>query len=801
MPRRPLWTRGRSRHQLWHRLGRWLRRGFGAVWTLVLLAGFTFGALAWVSLPPDVDGAVSGLGSSVTVTMDDDGIPLIRAGSERDAAAALGFLHARDRMFQMDLTRRNASGRLSEIAGPATLRLDRTMRVLGLRRRAEADLAGLDRDTRAVLDAYAAGVNAWIAARGRFAAPEFIPLGAPEPWNPVDSLLWGKTMGLYLSGNWRLEVARAAMLQRQPGLRVQDYWPPQDGTPRVDASIGGDHGGNGSGGLGGLPTRLADLVPAFPEPFTLPDEASNEWAVDGQHTLSGAPMLAGDPHLAFSMPAIWYLARIETPGGVLAGATAPGVPFLVMGHNGRIAWTFTTTGAATQDVFVETALPDGTYATPEGPRAFMEREERIRVRGQPDEVLRVRETRHGPVLSDLDAPDGPALDRPVLAVSMANLAPGDLAATGLLALDRAGDVAAAGRAAELITSPVQNLLVADRHGIGQFTTGRVPVRRAGDGSVPVAGADGGHDWTGFASGEVLPHEIAPPGGRLVNANERTAPPDFPVFMGRDWFGDFRARRIREMLAATNRHDPASFAAMQVDPRSSFAAQVLPRLLATVPADGASARALAMLADWHGDMLPGLPQPLLFNEWVRQFDTSLLQRAGVPPGVAGLPSDLVAYALTPAGAWWCGGECGPQLAASLKAAVADLAAQHGPAPEGWRWGAVHQAVFAHPLLGQIPVLRALATWRIEQPGDDTTVYRGGTRADGWASIHGAGYRGVYDLADLDRSLFAITPGQSGHPLRRTAASLMRSWRDGTSLHLGPQQHHVNITLHLLPQPSR
>ena len=788
MPRRPLWSRGRSR--IPRLIGRVLRGGVAAVWTLVLLAGFALIAMAWVSLPPETDGGIPGLGGPVTVTLDGDGIPLVRAGSERDAAAALGFLHARDRMFQMELMRRNASGRLSEIAGPATLRLDRTMRVLGLRRRAAADLAGLDGDTRALLDAYAAGVNAWIAARGRFAAPEFIPLGAPEPWTPVDSLLWGKTMGLYLSGNWRLEVARAAMLQRQPGLRVQDYWPPQDGTPRVDASLGG-----GSLGMG-LPTGLADLVPAFPAPFTLPDEASNEWAVDGSHTLSGAPMLAGDPHLAFSMPAIWYLARIETPGGVLAGATAPGLPFLVLGHNGRIAWTFTTTGADTQDVFVETPLADGAYATPAGPRAFERYEERIRVRGQPDEVLQVRETRHGPVLSDLDAPGGP-----VLAVAMANLAPGDSAASGLLALNRAGDVAAAGRAAELIAAPVQNLLVADRGGIGQFTTGRVPVRRAGDGSVPVAGADGAHDWTGFASGDALPHEVAPPGGRLVNANERTAPPDFPVFMGRDWFGDFRARRIREMLAASNRHDPASFAAMQVDPRSSFAVQVLPRLLAAKPGDEASARALALLADWHGDMLPELPQPLLFNEWVREFDASLVQRAGVAAAVAGVPSDLVAYALTPAGAWWCGGDCGPQLSASLQAAVASLAAQHGPAPEGWRWGAVHQAVFAHPLLGQIPILRALATWRIEQPGDDTTVYRGGTRADDWASVHGAGYRGVYDLADLDRSLFAITPGQSGHPLRRTAASLMRSWRDGTSLHLGPRQDYVSATLHLLPQPSR
>ena len=776
--------RRRSQRRIWRGVLRWLGRGVAAAWTLVLLALTAVAAALWLSFPPGGGVNIPGLGAAVAVSLDDDGIPRIAAASERDAAAALGFMHARDRMFQMELMRRNASGRLSEVVGPAALPQDRLMRTLGLRRRAEADLAGVDADTRGLLDTYAAGVNAWIASRGRLAAPEFIPLGPPERWTPVDSLLWGKTMGLYLSGNWRQEVARAALLQRQPGLRVQDYWPPQDGTPAPEAGIGT-----------GLATRLAELAPAFPAPFTLPDQASNEWAVDGAHSATGAPLLAGDPHLGFSMPGTWYLARLDMPGGVLAGATSPGVPFLVMGHNGRIAWTFTTTGADTQDVFVETPLPDGAYATPDGPRPFVVREERIRVRGQPDEVLQVRETRHGPVLSDLDAPAGP-----VLAVAMANLQPGD-AAPGLLALNRAEDVAAAGRAAARIVAPVQNMLVADRAGIAQFTTGRVPVRASGDGSVPAPGADGAHDWIGMAGGNELPHQAAPASGHLVNANERVAPPDFPVFMGRDWFGDWRARRIRALLDATGRHDAAGFAAMQVDPVSTFAQAVLPRLLATLPADEASARALALLRGWDGAMRTDLPQPLLFNEWTRAFEASLFQRAGVPAGIAGAPYDVVAYALSPAGAWWCRGDCGPQLAQSLAEAVGALTARRGPAPEGWRWGAEHRAAFAHPLLGQIPLLSRLATWSIEQPGDDTTVYRGGTRLNTWTSVHGAGYRGVYDLADLDRSLFAMTPGQSGHPLRRTAASLMRRWRDGTGLRLGPEADIVNETLRLLPAASR
>ena len=645
--------RPRARRQI-GMVGRAIRvlaRGGVLLLSLVVLA--LVGVLWW-SLPAAHQRlAIPGLVAPVSVGFDADGIPLIRAASERDAAAALGFVHARDRMFQMELTRRAASGRLSEIAGPLTLRFDRSMRMLGLARTAAADVPRLQPDTRALLDAYATGVNAWIAARGRFAAPEFILLGTPEPWTPADSLLWGKSMALFLSGNYRTELARAA----RPDGRM--LWPPQDHTPAPEAR---------------LPTRLADRLPAFPEPFTQPGQASNEWAVDGRHSATGAPLLAGDPHLGFSMPALWYLVRIETPGGVLAGATAPGVPSLVLGHNGHVAWTFTTTGADTQDVFIETVLPDGRYAAPDGPLAFEVREERIGVRGQPDEVVRVRETRHGPVLSDLDPPGGP-----VLAVSMASLLVPDTAPDGLLAMNRARTIGDAQLAAALISSPVQNLLVADRAGIAQFTTGRIPIRRAGDGSAPVPGADGAHDWTGFAEGEALPHVIAPESGRIVNANERVAPPDFPVFMGRDQFGDWRAQRIRAALLARAQHDITGFGAMQVDPVSAFAQAVLPTLLRTPPTDAPSREALALLADWAGAMRPGLPQPLIFNTWLRAFEAAVLDAAHVAPELAGLPADVVAYALSPDGQALCDGGCDALLAPTLASAMAELSARQGPDP--------------------------------------------------------------------------------------------------------------------------
>jgi penicillin G amidase len=754
----------------------------------LLLAALVAGAL-WLTVPRSQQTAsLPGLSASVDITYDADGVPRIRAGSEQDAAAALGFLHARDRMFQMELMRRAASGRLSEIAGPATLPIDRMMRTLGLRQHAVADLASLPPGTRTILEAYARGVNAWIDLKGRFAAPEFLVLGAPEPWEAQDSLLWAKTMGLWLSMNWRQELSRQALAGRVPASVLDQLWPSRPGIPAPDAM------NPPLTRFAEAAARLSAALPHFPAPYTMPQTASNEWAVDGRHTATGAPLLAGDPHLAFSFPGIWFLARIDTPDHVLAGGTAPGVPFLVLGHNKKIAWTFTTTGADVQDIFVEKPAGPGQYQTPDGPKPFTVREERIKVRGQADVVLTVRETRHGPVISDLDHPEGP-----IMAVSMANLQPGDTAAAGLLALNRATSVQEAGVAAAQISSPVQNLLVADAKTIGLFVTGRVPIRKAGDGSAPVPGDDGSHDWVGWATGDQLPHSVSPESGRLVNANEPVWPPDFPVFMGRDTFGDWRAKRIRTMLEKSDRHTPADFAAMQTDVVDGFARQVLPVLL-TVPVllavQGAPQKALGLLRAWDGSAVMDSPAPLIFNAWMDAFYTAVLRHAGLTSGVGAPVSDFLASVLSPAGARWCDGDCAPMLRDSLADAVKDLSARFGDDPSAWRWGDAHPAVFAHPILRNIPVLGSFATINIPSPGDDSTVDRGAPNAL-FQSVHGAAYRGVYDLADLDRSLFMITPGQSGNPLSTHARDFAIRWRDGATITLGPVAASISGTVRLTP----
>ncbi|WP_270935408.1 penicillin acylase family protein [Falsiroseomonas oryzae] len=762
-----------------------LRFGGRLLALLLVLAviGVSFAvALVYTSLPPVREELpIAGLSAPVTVTLDQDGIPRIAAETERDAAVALGYLHARDRMFQMEAMRRGAEGRLAEIAGPTALRLDRFSRTLGLSQRARADLEAISPEARDLLQAYADGVNAWIAVRGRLAAPEFLVLGEPEPWKPEHSLLWGKVMGLWLSGAWRRDVERARLAQTIPPERLRMIFPEDDspGRPDIAAALPAD-------ALG----RVLAQVPRFGQDAPLPDSASNAWAVAPSRSASGAPLLASDPHLGFQAPIIWYLARIELPGGRFrAGATAPGVPAVVIGRNEKLAWGFTTTHSDTQDVFVERLVSADQYATPDGPRPFALREERIAVRGREQpEILRVRETRHGPVVSDLD-PNAGLPAGTVLAAAMANLAPADTAADGLLALNRATTLDQARAAAALLTSPPQNLMVADASGrIAQYLVGRTPVRRSGDGALPVPGWDGAADWLGFVPFDAMPHVEDPPGGVLAAANSRPAPPGHPVFLGRDWFGDWRLRRIAELLAARPRHDAAGFAAMQNDVVSLFAREVLPTLRAVTPTTD-SARAHALLRDWDGTMRSDAPQPLIFHAWLRAFRRLALEAGGAAAAEDVAGPEFLRSLLGPRGRAgdWCGEDrCAALLARSLDQAVRGLRDQHGSDPAAWRWGAAHVARFEHPLLRFVPGVNTLMRLEVQTGGDGETISRGGLRgSDGmpFANTHGAGLRAVFDLSDPDGVLVMIATGQSGHPMSDHWDSLLQRWRDGHVLRLG------------------
>lgn len=765
---------------------RWAGRSLR--WALLGLVGIAgivatvIAAIFWWSLPVlDGEGRLAGLSAPVRVVRDDDGVPHIFAGHPMDAVRALGYVHAQDRFFQMEFARRVIAGRLSEVIGASGLASDRFMRTLGLARLAEADLAGLEDWTREALVAYAEGVNAWLASPSTELPPELTLLGVePEPWRPADSVLWAKAMALMLSGNWRGELLRARLHAAVPDLLPVLFPddPPETPTTLAAASAG-------------LP--LAAYAAAMPPVFATAS-ASNAWALAGSRTATGAPLLANDPHLGFSAPGIWYLAHVDAPGLQMTGATIPGQPFVLLGHNDDVAWGFTTTHADTQDLFVERI--DGEdkdrYLTPDGSVPFEEREERIdiRFRSEP-EILRVRSTRHGPVVSDLGAAvvAPPTPDR-VVALAWTALQPGDRTGDAFARLVRARNAAEIRAAAGLFGAPVQNLLYADQAGtIGFRVVGLVPKRRGGTGIVPAEGWSGDFDWTGTIPADDLPAVENPAPGLVVNANNKVTSAVAADDLAASWPEGFRAARIGQLLDGRTDLTADNMATIQRDDMAGEVNLLRPVLLELTSRAAAGApmrdNLLALLAAWDGRMDRAAVAPTIWVAWLDALQARLF---GPPLGdlYEAWGRQRHPYSMSAAleqGARWCPESGCAQLAgAALDDARLRLATLLGDDPAGWQWGKLHRARFSHPLGQRLPLVGGLLSASVPTSGGDHTIDRGTsqglTAARPLAHVHGAGFRAIYDLADLDRSIFSMAPGQSGHPLSRYWANLARGWAEGS-----------------------
>jgi penicillin G amidase len=763
---------------------RWLS---GSLIGLVLLVSIGLvGGFFWLrqSLPV-VDGRieVAGLDAPVEVVRDAHAVPHIEAASFEDAIFAQGFVHAQDRLWQMDFRRRLGAGRLAEVLGPAALPTDRLIRTLGFEPAARASLAHLRPDTIALLEAYAAGVNAFLATRTGPLPPEFLILGyEPEPWTPVDSLVWMRVLALDLSGNWRDELLRARLARRLSEEQIADLWPESGAGAPVT--------------LVELARRLpADALAAALPPAPPPGPGSNAWVLAGSRTASGAPLLANDPHLGLSAPGPWYLAHLKSPERELIGATMPGLPGVVLGHNGTIAWGFTNTGSDTQDLFVERVDPDDPtrYLTPDGSAPFATRDEVIRVQGEEPVTLRVRATRHGPVLSDLLPPTVAALEGDqVLALSWTALAADDVSLEALLDLGAARDWPTFVAATRRNGTPQQNVLYADTAGhIGFIAPGRVPIRRKGDGRWPVPGWTGEFDWQGTIPFERLPRRLDPPDGEFVNANNRIVPDGYPYLLAADWDPPHRARRIVEALG-DDRHDMASFARLQADQLSLLARDLLPLMLETAPQSEAGAAALAKLAAWDAVMRADAAEPLIFAAWYRELSRKIYadELGDLFYAYWGVRPQFMELVLRRRPAW-CDDvgtaaveTCAMQAAQALELALADLRRRFGSDPADWRWGDAHPARMLHPIFNDQPVLSRL--FAIEHPsgGDNVTVnvghYRPSDEANPFASVHAASYRGLFDLQALDRSRFIASTGQSGHPLSAHYRDLSELWAKGATI---------------------
>ncbi|MBM3477907.1 MAG: penicillin acylase family protein [Alphaproteobacteria bacterium] len=777
-------TRGRGR-----RLGRPGRLAAIALAILALLVvAAAAGALWWADRSaPVLSGrlALPGFASDVVVARDARGVVHVHAGSEDDAHAAQGFVHAQDRFAQMDMMRLLARGRLAEVAGRGALASDRFMRGLGLARGAERAAAELQPGTRAALEAYARGVNAFLDAGGSALPVELRLAGrVPEPWSVVDSLLWGQLMALHLSGDWREELARARLAGRHPAERLALLWPGWTG-----AAHGALPGGTAAWDRKAL-ARL-EQAPTGGPPSGL---ASNAWVLSGALAASGKPILANDPHLQLGAPAVWHLVRLEAPGFLRAGASAPGVPGIVLGHNGMVGWGMTTTGADSFDLFVEKlAAEDGrAYATPGGGSTpFAIEEQEFRVRGEAAALrVVVRASRNGPVLADIveggveAAPAGHVI---VLASPLLRAA--NTTADALMAMNAASDVAGLLDAARGWVAPVQNLFAADVAGdVAGAVIGLVPERRAGDGWLPAPAWAGDHDWLGLVQAAATHAQRNPAEGMLANANDRVATAGRAPLLAREWDAPYRGIRLREELGRGASRDVQDARRLQRDTLSTFARDMLAATASWSPADPAFASPLAMLRRWDARMDRDRPEPLLFNAWMRALRgaalAALLGEDAGPRIASGREAPPLLLAVARGDAAACAGtDCPAMLEAALREAIEGVAARHGGDPAAWRWGAAHAARFENPFWSAIPVLRHLFALSVPTAGDNHTLDRGTARhgpGAGFDHVHGAGLRMVLDFADLDASLFMIAPGQSGHALSRHRADLARAWADGEAL---------------------
>lgn len=794
-------------------LFRWL---FRLVTGLLILSVATLGIGYWFLsrslVDYDEDFTVSGIGAPVEIVRDNAAVPHIFGKSDEDVFFGLGFVHAQDRLWQMTMLRRTVQGRLSELFGRATLATDELMRRLDLYGLALESVGAQDAATQRALAAYSAGVNAWIdevnrGARGR-GAPEFW-LFEPSiaAWTPADSIAIVKLLALQMASQAENEVLRARLslaLRDRPG-RLADIMP-DDPSPAVAALP--DYAALFPGALPG--TRPLDFALGPLSPVGAPEMAgaSNAWAAAPQRSAAGGALLANDPHMRLAAPAIWYLARLELGAGGVIGATIPGIPAVLLGRSETMGWGLTSSYLDDQDLVIEKLNPDDRdeYEIPGGGFAkFTTRQTIVRVRDDAPVTLTLRWSRNGPILSGHEYEVG-SITPPghVVALSWTALSGQDTSMTAAIRLMKAETVADAIEAGRLFVAPSQNLMLTGPDGIAMQLIGAMPRRDVGhptQGRMPAPGRDAATGFRGAFPYEENPRFVNPPGGILGNTNNRIVDRPFPQHVSFVWGDTQRIRALLSLMRAREVHTRESFIEAQLDTVDPTSRQLLPLIGADLWFTGEAApegtpearrqRALKLLSEWNGEMNEHLPEPLIATAWLRALMDRLIRDELGPLADSFTHPDPIfierVFRDTDGAGAWCDvvqsapvETCTDMARMALDDALTGLSERYGPDLESWRWGDAHQAAQDHPVLGDMPVLRWFVNIRQSTSGGDDTLMRGRTAGTGenpYLNVHGAGYRGVYDFADPDSSVFVIATGQSGHFLSRHYDDLGELWRRG------------------------
>jgi len=749
---------------------------------------------------PAVKGTIeaAGLQSQVEVYRDSWGIPHIYASNPHDLFFAQGYVHAQDRFWQMEFSRRQGSGRLSEILGKSALGSDRFIRTVGWHRTAAQELEQLDDEIRAVLEAYAEGVNAYISTRRGRLGLEFTILGLtgvkfdPEPWTPLNTITWAKVMAWDLGGNMGTELLRAQVAARLGASAVSEVVSPypDDYPVIVPNPLTGAT-------LESLPEAAFDLH------FLGTGEGigSNNWVVAGSRTETGMPLLANDMHLGIQMPSIWYEIGLHCepvgPGCPfnVTGFSFAGVPAVIVGHNDHIAWGVTNLAPDVQDLFIERINPENPNQYEyQGEWLDMEvvREE-IRVAGAEEPVVvNARLTRHGPIINDVagGTEDEWFFGWQPLALSWTALQPGTLLQSVLL-LDQASNWEDFREALSYWDVPSQNFVYADVEGnIGYQAPGRIPIRASGNGSMPAPGWTGEYEWVDYIPFDELPRAFNPEEGYVVTANNAVVGTDFPYFLGMDWAPGYRARRIVELIEADASLSSADMQAIQGDSSPVYTQEVLPYLITLSSDKPRLAEALNLLRDWDGRAVRDSAGAALFEAFrLHLIDLTfgdelgerLLSRARNTAGIA-----LVGLLPDEASPWFDDVTTPPVetrdeiMLQALEEAVDELTETLGRNMNRWRWGDLHTATFENQSLGQcgIGLVEALFN-RGPVPVDGSTVAVNATAYspnDPYTVRAVPSQRQIVDLKDFTRSLSIHTTGQSGHPYHPHYSDMIDPWRN-------------------------
>lgn len=786
---------------------------------------------------PQVDGEIilAGLEQEVNIYRDEMGIPNIYASSLHDLFFAQGYLHAQDRFWQMDFWRHIGAGRLSEMFGADQVETDAFLRTMGWMRIAEQEFAESSPDAVAILEAYSQGVNAYLFDHSRSAISlEYAILGVltpdykPEAWTPVNSLTWAKAMAWDLRGNIDEEIERALLMKTFSTQQLVDLFPayPTDHPVIVDTFSLPGISTPAQRNATSISTKLyardhlsfANLQ-ATSENLALLDDVlgpsgtgigSNSWVLSGERTSTGMPLLANDPHLGIQMPSIWYQVGLHCQPKndacpyEVAGFSFAGVPGVIIGHNERIAWAFTNNGPDVMDLFVERVNPENPnqYEVNGQWVDFKTRSETILVGGGDVVDLTVRSTRHGPVVSDVygleEFAQQAGMDLPgkfVISLSWTALSPQHIF-EAVWGFNKAQDWEDFRSAARSFTVPAQNLVYADVDGnIGYQEPGLVPIRKSGDGTVPVPGWTDEYEWTGFVPFEQLPYLYNPEAGYIVTANNQSVPRDYPYLVTTEWDYGFRAERIAGMIeAASSPIDIPHIQKMQVD-ATNLNAEALVPILMSLPMGGRAEEVRQyFLANWDYQDGAALPSALVFERFWSNLLEGTFYDESFPEGY--FPSGGSKYyeiirnlVNDPDNTWWDDKSTPDDVEtrddiflSAFTQTVLDTEAESGKNLEKWpTWGNEHTATFRNQTLGKsgIGLIEAIFNRGPYATGGGESV----VNATGWTVGEGFGVdwlpsmRMIVDLGNLGNSVTVHTTGQSGHAYNSHYDDMAPLWANG------------------------